>query len=104
MEWEPSDKVIIVEGVSDKKRVQPVLNQNVEIKCTNGTISQDKLDQLVEEFEEREVYIFFDADDSGEKITKADLSGNCQMQNISILIKCIEKLRVHPYIILLPCY
>ena len=49
MEWEPSDKVIIVEGVSDKKRVQPVLNQDVEIICTNGTISQDKLDQLVEE-------------------------------------------------------
>ena len=70
MEWEPSEKVIIVEGVSDKKRVQPVLNQNVEIMCTNGTISQDKLDQLVEEVEDREVYIFFDADDSGEKLRK----------------------------------
>ena len=70
MEWEPYGKVIIVEGVSDKKRVQPVLNQDVEIKCTNGTISQERLDQLVEEIEDREVYIFFDADDSGEKLRK----------------------------------
>lgn len=70
MEWELSEKVIIVEGVSDKKRVQLVLNENVEIKCTNGTISQDKLDQLVEDLEKREVYIFFDADDSGEKMRK----------------------------------
>lgn len=70
MEWEPYEKVIIVEGTSDKKRVQPVLNQNVEIMCTNGTISQEKLDQLVEEIEDREVYIFFDADESGEKLRK----------------------------------
>lgn len=70
MEWETSEKVIIVEGVSDKKRIQLVLNENVEIKCTNGTISQDKLDHLVEELEKREVYIFFDADDSGEKMRK----------------------------------
>lgn len=70
MEWEPSSKVIIVEGVSDKKRVQLVLNQNINIICTNGTISQEKLDELVEELEEREVYIFFDADDSGEKMRK----------------------------------
>jgi toprim domain protein len=70
MEWEPSDKVIIVEGVTDKKRVRLVLNQDIEIICTNGTISQNKLDQLVEELEERDVYIFFDADDSGEKMRK----------------------------------
>lgn len=70
MEWEPSEKVIIVEGVSDKKRVQLVLNQHAVIMCTNGTISQAKLDQLAEELEERDVYIFFDADDSGEKMRK----------------------------------
>lgn len=70
MEWERSDKVIIVEGLSDKKRIQLVLNQDIEIICTNGTISQVKLDQLVEELENREVYIFFDADDSGEKLRK----------------------------------
>ena len=70
MEWGQSDKVILVEGTSDKKKVQLVLNQEVEIICTNGTISQVKLDELVEELEDREVCIFFDADDSGEKLRK----------------------------------
>lgn len=70
MKWGQSDKVILVEGTSDKKRVQLVLNQDIEIICTNGTISQVKLDQLAEELEDREVYLFFDADDSGEKLRK----------------------------------
>ena len=101
--WEPSDKVIIVEGVSDKKRVRLVLNQDVEIICTNGTISQNKLDQLVEELEDVRVYIFFDADDSGEKMRK-QFKRELPNANISILIKCIEKLRVHRLIILLLSY
>ncbi|MFJ8246131.1 toprim domain-containing protein [Peribacillus asahii] len=70
VEWRESDKVIIVEGSSDKKRVQLVLNEEVEVVCTNGTISQVKLDEFVEEFEDRDVYIFFDADQSGEKLRK----------------------------------
>lgn len=70
MEWGKSDKVIIVEGSSDRKKVKQVLNQDVDVICTNGTISQVKLDELVEELEERDVYIFFDADDSGERLRK----------------------------------
>lgn len=70
MEWDELDKVIIVEGRSDKRKVASVLDEEVEIRCTNGTISITKLDELVDELIGREVYILFDADESGEKLRK----------------------------------
>jgi toprim domain protein len=69
--WESlNEKVIIVEGSTDRKRVQAVLNESVEIICTNGTISLTKLDELVDALENKEVYILADADESGEKLRK----------------------------------
>ncbi len=69
--WESlNEKVIIVEGSTDRKRVQAVLNEPVEIICTNGTISLSKLDELVDALENKEVYILADADESGEKLRK----------------------------------
>lgn len=65
-----TEKVIIVEGLSDKKRVQTVLNEPVEIICTNGTISSARLDELIEELDDKEIYILVDADPSGEKLRK----------------------------------
>lgn len=65
-----NEKVIIVEGSTDRKRVQAVLNESVEIICTNGTISLSKLDELVDALENKEVYILADADESGEKLRK----------------------------------
>ena len=70
MKWDELDKVIIVEGRSDKRKVASVLDEEVEIRCTNGTISITKLDELVDELIGREVYILFDADESGEKLRK----------------------------------
>ena len=71
MEWdESSDKVLIVEGRSDKRKVLSVLKEDVEIRCTNGTISLTKLDEWVDELIGRDVYLFFDADESGEKLRK----------------------------------
>ncbi|CAH0344684.1 Ribonuclease M5 [Bacillus sp. CECT 9360] len=64
------DKVIIVEGTSDKKKVKSVLKEDIEIICTNGTISLTKLDELVDELFNRDVYILVDADESGEKLRK----------------------------------
>ncbi len=42
------NKVIIVEGKSDKKRVQQVIAEPVNIICTHGTMSIDKLDDMIE--------------------------------------------------------
>lgn len=64
------EKVIIVEGKSDKKKVQEVINESVEIICTNGTIGLSKLDELIELLDDKEVFVLFDADDSGDKLRK----------------------------------
>jgi toprim domain protein len=64
------DKVLIVEGTSDKKKVKSILKEPMEIVCTNGTISMTKLDELIDTLEDKEVYILVDADDAGEKLRK----------------------------------
>ncbi|MFP7297365.1 toprim domain-containing protein [Neobacillus niacini] len=64
------DKVLIVEGKSDKKKVKSILKEPMDIVCTNGTISMAKLDELIDSLEDKEVYILVDADDAGEKLRK----------------------------------
>ncbi|MEH7076346.1 toprim domain-containing protein [Neobacillus drentensis] len=64
------DKVLIVEGKSDKNKVKKIVKEPVEIICTNGTISMTKLDELIEFLEDKDVYILVDADFSGEKLRK----------------------------------
>ncbi|CAM3784359.1 toprim domain-containing protein [Mesobacillus zeae] len=64
------EKVLIVEGSSDRKKVQGLLNEPVEIICTNGTIGIAKLDELIESLFNKDVYILVDADESGEKLRK----------------------------------
>jgi toprim domain protein len=67
---EIQEKVIIVEGSSDKKKVQKVLKEDADILCTNGTISFHKMDTFVDELFDKEVYILVDSDQSGEKLRK----------------------------------
>lgn len=64
------EKVIIVEGKSDKRKVELIVNEKIEIICTNGTISTSKLEELIEVLYEKDVYILVDTDDSGEKLRK----------------------------------
>ncbi|MFT9598788.1 toprim domain-containing protein [Mesobacillus sp.] len=70
MTMDENHKVIIVEGSSDKKKVQALLNEPVEIICTNGTIGVSKLDELIDSLFDKDVYILVDADASGEKLRK----------------------------------
>lgn len=63
-------KVIIVEGMTDKKKIQKVVKEPIDIICTNGTISISRLDELIDDLFDKEVYILFDADESGEKLRK----------------------------------
>ena len=63
-----SGKVIVVEGRSDKQRIQKVLAEPIEIICTNGTVSASRLEELLVPYEQDEMYIFVDADSSGEKL------------------------------------
>ncbi|TQR17363.1 hypothetical protein [Psychrobacillus vulpis] len=63
-----SEKVILVEGRTDKLRLIPILAESAEIICTNGTISNVKLEELLSPFDELPIYAFLDADKSGEQI------------------------------------
>lgn len=67
---ESLDKVIIVEGKSDKKKIESIINEPVEIICTNGTISMARLDELADELFDKDVFILVDADASGQKLRK----------------------------------
>ncbi|MBA2871457.1 toprim domain protein [Anoxybacillus calidus] len=64
------EKVIIVEGRSDKKKLESIIKEPVEIICTNGTISYAKLDELIDELYNKEVFILVDSDEAGEKLRK----------------------------------
>lgn len=61
-------KVIVVEGKSDKKKLQEVLSEPVHIICTNGTMGISKLDAMLEELIGHKVYIMTDADKAGKTI------------------------------------
>ncbi len=67
---EEIERVLIVEGKSDKKKVEAVLKDQIEIICTNGTISISRLDELIEYLFNKDVYILVDSDDSGDKLRK----------------------------------
>lgn len=64
------EKCIIVEGRSDKLKIEPILAEDVMIVCTNGTIGEDALLSLIEPYEQCKLYTLFDADKSGEKLRK----------------------------------
>lgn len=64
------NRIIIVEGIADKLRLISVLNEPVKIICTNGTINNQELEELIADIEEEEVYILTDADKAGEKLRR----------------------------------
>jgi toprim domain protein len=61
-------KVIIVEGKTDRERLLQILREQVHIICTNGTLSQEKIEELILPVEDEEVYILVDADEAGNKL------------------------------------
>ncbi|WP_425495062.1 toprim domain-containing protein [Ornithinibacillus caprae] len=66
------DKVIIVEGLTDKKQIQKVIDEDVTIICTNGTFGVERFDELLETYDldHKDVYILVDEDQSGQKLRK----------------------------------
>jgi toprim domain protein len=66
-----ADCVIIVEGKTDKERLQQVLAEPVAILCTYGSYSAEKAERLARLTEEaEEVYLFMDQDESGKKLRR----------------------------------
>src|SRR5690606_13923728 len=65
-------KVIIVEGRTDKVKVERLIREEVDIVCTNGTIGIDRIEDMIEAFQmdDRDVYILVDEDKAGKKLHK----------------------------------
>ena len=63
-------KVIIVEGKHDRDRLMQVLDETVDIVCTYGTLGENKIEELILPYEQSDVYVFVDADESGNKIRR----------------------------------
>lgn len=66
------NRIIIVEGLSDKRMLQKVMKESIEIICTYGTFGVEKFDAMLEKYDldYRDVYIFVDADDPGVQLRK----------------------------------
>src|SRR5690625_669583 len=66
------NKVIIVEGQSDKIHIRKILREYVEIICTYGTFGVEKFDRMLERhhLDDRDVYIFVDSDPPGVELRK----------------------------------
>lgn len=64
-------KVIIVEGKTDKERLLEVLAEPVTVVCTYGTLSYEKIEELIRPLQNAdEVYVLVDADESGMKLRR----------------------------------
>ncbi|WP_411346852.1 toprim domain-containing protein [Paenibacillus sp. WLX1005] len=59
---------IIVEGKNDRSKLRRVLQPEVQILCTFGTLNSQKLEKLRKQVGQDEVYLFLDNDSSGRKI------------------------------------
>jgi toprim domain protein len=84
------EKCIIVEGRSDKLKIAPLFNEQVVILCTNGTISEDDLVDLLEPYEHYEMITMFDADRNGEKLRKLMKRVYSEAQHLIIPIQFRE--------------
>ncbi|MCL6548579.1 MAG: toprim domain-containing protein [Alicyclobacillus sp.] len=63
-------KVMIVEGATDRERLLQVLREPVDILCTGGTLSYEKVEARIAPLytADCEVYILVDADEPGQKL------------------------------------
>ncbi|MEC1178947.1 toprim domain-containing protein [Metasolibacillus meyeri] len=61
---------MVVEGRSDKLKLEQVIAEEAIILCTNGTMSEDGLLELLAPYEYLSFYTLFDADLSGQKMRK----------------------------------
>ncbi len=59
---------IIVEGKNDRSKLRRLLQPEVEILCTFGTLNSQKLEKLRKQVGRDDVYLFLDNDSSGRKI------------------------------------
>lgn len=59
--------VIIVEGITDKRLVEQIIEEKATILCTFGTFDLERFDELIESYQldDQEVFILVDEDRAG---------------------------------------
>src|SRR5690625_3153398 len=66
------EKIIIVEGLTDKRELDKVIAEELTIICTNGTLGVERFEALLDEYEldHKKVYILTDEDEPGIQLRK----------------------------------
>ncbi|EES73277.1 toprim domain protein [Paenibacillus sp. oral taxon 786 str. D14] len=59
---------IIVEGKNDRSKLRRLLDEEVRIYCTFGTLNTEKLESLRKKVKDDELFLFLDNDPSGKRI------------------------------------
>jgi toprim domain protein len=59
---------IIVEGKNDKSRLRRLLNEDITIYCTYGSLNTERLESLKIKTDHSRIFLFTDNDASGKKI------------------------------------
>lgn len=67
-----SEKIIIVEGITDKRHIEKIIMDDVAIICTHGTLGVERFDELLEAYDldNKEVFILVDEDEAGLSLRK----------------------------------
>ncbi|MGG6310198.1 toprim domain-containing protein [Paenibacillus macerans] len=59
---------IIVEGKNDRSKLRRLLDEEINIYCTFGTLNNEKLESLRKKIKDDELFLFLDNDPSGKRI------------------------------------
>ncbi|MBM7551266.1 toprim domain-containing protein [Thalassobacillus pellis] len=72
MNIEDKKPILIVEGITDKRQISKILDEEVEIICTHGTLGVERMEELIFDYslDHRPVYILVDEDYSGNKLRR----------------------------------
>ena len=70
LKGETMNKIILVEGKTDKRALIQAGFSKDNIICTYGTVSFERLEELMDQLENEELYFLFDEDFSGDKLRK----------------------------------
>ncbi|HLQ72874.1 MAG TPA: topoisomerase [Bacillota bacterium] len=62
-----NERIIIVEGKTDKQHLEVILDEQIDIICTFGTLGVERMDELIDDYnlDDRNVFVLVDEDDSG---------------------------------------
>lgn len=66
------DKVIIVEGLTDKREIKKIITEEITIICTNGTLGVERFDELLDTYDldNKDVFILVDEDEPGIRLRR----------------------------------